>query len=44
MKTGCFWFKRLFNPFTHNLGMEAQFERSEDESDIKDDKTKNTNI
>ena len=44
VKTGCFWYKRLYNPFTQNIGLEAQFERSYGESDTKDDRTKNTNI
>ena len=44
MKTGCFWSKRLYNPCTYNLGPEAQFKISDDESDTKDDRTTNTNI
>ena len=44
MKTGCFWSKRLYNPCTYNLGPEAQFKISDDESDTKDDRTINTNI
>ena len=34
----------LYNPFTQKLGLEAQFESSDDESDAKDDRTTNTNI
>ena len=30
VKTGCFWSKSLHNLFAHNLGLEAQFERSDD--------------
>ena len=44
LKTGCFWSRRLYNPFTQKLGLEMQFEGSADKSDIKDDSTKNTNI
>ena len=44
VKTCCFWSNRLYNPFTHKLGLEAQFEISDDESDTKDDRTTNTNI
>ena len=44
MNTGCLWYKRLYNPFTHNLGLEAQFEISDDEIGTKYDRTKNTNI
>ena len=44
MKTGCFWSKRLYNPCTYNLGPEAQFKISDDESDTKDDRTTNTNF
>ena len=25
VKTGCFWSKRLYNPFTQKLGLEIQF-------------------
>ena len=44
VKTCCFWSNRLYNPFTHKLGLEALFEISDDESDTKDDRTTNTNI
>ena len=44
MQTGCFLSKRIYNLFNQNIGLEAQFERSDDKSDTKDDKTKNTNI
>ena len=44
MKTGCFWSKRLYNHFTRKLGLEVQFESSDDESDTEDDRTINTNI
>ena len=44
MNTGCLWYKRLYNPFTHNLGLEAQFEISDDKIGTKYDRTKNTNI
>ena len=40
MKTGLFWSKRIYNPSNQNLGLEAQFESSDDESDTKDDRTK----
>ena len=36
--------KCIYNPFTHNLGPEAQFESSDNESDTKDDRTMKTNI
>ena len=44
MTTGCFWFKCLYNTFDQKLGLEVQFESSDDGSDTKDDRTKNTNI
>ena len=44
VNTGCFWSKWLYNPFTHNLCLEEKFESSDDKSDTKDDRTKNTNI
>ena len=44
MKTVCFYSKRLYDPFTQNLVLEAQFESSDDNSDTKYDRTKNTNI
>ena len=44
MKTCCFWYKRLYNPFTQKLGLEAQFESSYDKIDTKYDRTTNTNI
>ena len=44
MNTCCFWSRRLYNTFTQKLGLEAQFEISDDESDTKDDRTKKTNI
>ena len=44
LKAGWFWSKRLYNPFAHNLGLEAQFECSDDKSDTKYDSTTNTNI
>ena len=44
MDTYCFWSKRLYNPFTKNIGLEVQFESRDDGSDTKDDRTTNTNI
>ena len=44
VKTGCFWSNILHNNFTQKLIPEAQFESSDDESDTKYDKDKNTNI
>ena len=44
VKTSCFWFEHLYNPFTQKIGLEVHFERSGEESDTKYDKTKNTNI
>ena len=44
MKTGIFWSKRFYNPFTQKLGLEAQFEISDGKSDTKDDRATNTNI
>ena len=44
MKTGCFWSNSLYNPFTHKLGLEAQLEISDENSDAEDDRTKNTTI
>ena len=44
VKTGYFWSKGLYNPFTQNLGLEAQFESSDNESDTKYDRTTNTNM
>ena len=35
VKTGCFWSKRLYNPFTQNLGLEVQFESSDEKIDTK---------
>ena len=43
MKTGCFGSKRLKNHFTQRLGLEAQYEISDDESDIEGDGTTKTN-
>ena len=43
-KTCCFCSKRLCNTFTQKLGLEAQFEISDGESDTKGDSTKYTNI
>ena len=40
LKTGCFGSKILYNPFTHNLVLCAQFESIDDESDTEDDITK----
>ena len=37
---GYFWSKRLYNPFTQKLVLEAQFGSSDDESDTKYDRTK----
>ena len=36
--------KSLYNIFSQNIGLEAQFERSDDKSDTKDNSTTNTNI
>ena len=36
--------KLLYNPFAQKLGLEAQFESSDDESDTRDYRNKNTNI
>ena len=44
VKTVCFYSKRLYDPFTQNLVLEAQFESSDDESYTKDDNTTNLNI
>ena len=44
MDTYCFWSKRLYNPFTQNLGLEMKFESNDEEIDTKDDRTTNTNI
>ena len=44
VKAGKFLSKRLYNPFTQELGLEMIFESSDDESDTKDDKTTNNNI
>ena len=43
-KTVCFWSKRFYKTFTQTLGLEAQFESSDDESDTKYYRTKKTNI
>ena len=40
VKIGCFWSKRLNNSFYQMLVLEAQFESSDGESDIKDDRAK----
>ena len=44
VKTCCFWSKRLYNPFTPKLGLEAKFEISDDKRDTKYNRTTNTNI
>ena len=44
VKTGCFWSNRLHNPFTQNLGLEAHFEISDEESDTKYYNTTKINI
>ena len=44
MKTGLFWSKSLYNLFSQYLGLEAQFERSDDKSDTEDDSIINKNI
>ena len=44
VKAGWFWSKRLYNPFTRQLGLEMQFESSDDNSDTKEDIAPNTNI
>ena len=44
MKTGLFWSKSLYNLFSQYLGLEAQFERSDDKSNTKYDKTTKTYI
>ena len=43
LKAVYFWSKRLYNPFTQKLGLEGQFESSDDKSDTKYDGTTNTN-
>ena len=40
VKTGCFGSKSLYNPFTHNLGLEVHFYSSDGESDTKNYRTK----
>ena len=32
----CFWSIRLYNPFTQNIGLEVQFESSDEKSDTED--------
>ena len=44
LNTVCFWYKCLYNTFTHNLRLEVQFEIIDDESYTKDDRNQNTNI
>ena len=44
LKTGCFWSNRLCNSFTHKLGLEGQFEISDEKIDTKHDRTKNISI
>ena len=44
VKIGCFCSKSLYNPFSHHLGLEVQYESSDRKSDTKYVITKNTNI
>ena len=44
VKTEYFWFKRLYNTCTQNLGMEKHFEGNGVKIYTKDDRTKKSNI
>ena len=43
MNTGCFWSKCLCNPFVHNLGLEDQFGRTDENIATKDGRDTKTN-
>ena len=44
VNAGLFWYNLIYNTFTQNIGLEENFQSSDDKSDTKYDRTTNTNI